>query len=662
MIMAGHKLLPFFEEEIPEPLPESKNWLLDYHRFSRQLAEYLKTHGASKTSCQSAIHCLTELRDYLLENHLPYTAENATVWCGKIEFSYPKSYQATLYRLADLYDYGEIQQINAFPYARHYAKLLHAPWDGLLDNYLGTLVIIEKSKTRVRLHISRFLFWIQGQGIDRPSEISYEILEAYLEQDFHRSAEGKSRYTFVIGNFISFMADRGLCCPVLGWLPYYWMHNRLLRRCDLTKKQLASLNVLRQECPASSLKEIIIAAHAFLNKFKESGYSETACELAVFALHNLLLFLDMSGVGFHRDAIKIWLDHERGIRKGREWLRLQRVLDLFGLYLREGEFKPEVYFCKRPRLYDSIPAWCKVEVDKYLELRRKVGLEQSTINGESACIAQFCIFLGGRGLSSFSAITPDILGDFNTSDEFSALADKNTYSGIIRQFLQHLERQGILPYGRHLALSCASIRHEKVVIVLTEEEKSAIAEKLSKSSSSIELRDKAMMLLGMKMGLRGCDIVTIRLADIDWAGQTLRVFQEKTDHEMLLPMPVNVGNAIYDYIKNGRPNEKTHSEYLFVKTVMPYDGLKSSACLSALKRVLPKRSVPGSGFHVTRKTYATDRLRSGAGKQGIVDLLGHQGTQSLEPYLQMDEEHMRMCPISLSESGLLMKGGYYGTV
>ena len=170
------------------------------------------------------------------------------------------------------------------------------------------------------------------------------------------------------------------------------------------------------------------------------------------------------------------------------------------------------------------------------------------------------------------------------------------------------------------------------------------------------------MLLGTKMGLRASDIVTISLEDIDWDRQTLRIIQVKTDHEILLPMPTEVGNAIYLYIKEGRANEKTTSRYLFIKERVPFDVLTRAACASALRRTLPGRTVPGSGFHVTRKTFATDRLCNVTGKQGIVDLLGQRDTQSLVHYLQMDETRMRMCPLSLAETGLMMEGGRYGNV
>ena len=116
---------------------------------------------------------------------------------------------------------------------------------------------------------------------------------------------------------------------------------------------------------------------------------------------------------------------------------------------------------------------------------------------------------------------------------------------------------------------------------------------------------------------------------------------------------------IYLYIKDARPNKRTTSDYLFVKNRIPYDPLSKSACTQTLKRFLPDRKVYGSAFHVTRKTYATDRLKNGTKKQGIADLLGHKDTQTLRHYLQFDEKNMRLCPLSLTETDLLMEEGHY---
>lgn len=121
-------------------------------------------------------------------------------------------------------------------------------------------------------------------------------------------------------------------------------------------------------------------------------------------------------------------------------------------------------------------------------------------------------------------------------------------------------------------------------------------------------------------------------------------------------MPVDVGNAIYSYLKYGRPDVK--SEYIFIRSKAPYSRLSSKVCTRALYRILPERqNVKGGGFHVTRRTFATNLLRNHAGIDDVMDALGHRDPTSVMKYLLLDDERSRKCGLSLSDTGLVLEGG-----
>jgi hypothetical protein len=124
--------------------------------------------------------------------------------------------------------------------------------------------------------------------------------------------------------------------------------------------------------------------------------------------------------------------------------------------------------------------------------------------------------------------------------------------------------------------------------------------------------------------------------------------------ENALPMPVSVGNAIYRYIKEGRP--KVHSDYVFIRHTAPYGKITNKTCTIALWSILPERKDVHGGFHVTRRTFATNILRTGAGASDVMDTLGHTDPTSVMKYLSMDEERMRQCPLSLSDLPLTREG------
>jgi site-specific recombinase XerD len=77
-----------------------------------------------------------------------------------------------------------------------------------------------------------------------------------------------------------------------------------------------------------------------------------------------------------------------------------------------------------------------------------------------------------------------------------------------------------------------------------------------------------------------------------------------------------------------------------------------------LEKALADRNVKGSGFHVTRKTFATNMLRNGAYIQEVSDALGHGDLTNVHKYLVFDEDRMARCALKLSERSLTMEGGF----
>lgn len=173
-----------------------------------------------------------------------------------------------------------------------------------------------------------------------------------------------------------------------------------------------------------------------------------------------------------------------------------------------------------------------------------------------------------------------------------------------------------------------------------------------KSTSPIELRDTAILEIGLKMGFRGKDIISLKLSDIDWKTHTIRFVQSKTCVEIWLPMSVSVGNAIYRYLRNGRPFVMD-DPHVFLKARAPFGSIGTSVCRHAMERVLPDRNIQGSKFHVTRRTFATDLLKKKTKISVIADALGHSDIGTVHKYLSLDEERMRLCPLPLTELGLM---------
>jgi integrase len=201
------------------------------------------------------------------------------------------------------------------------------------------------------------------------------------------------------------------------------------------------------------------------------------------------------------------------------------------------------------------------------------------------------------------------------------------------------------------AVPTAFAPRRSIVTVLTDEQVADIYDYRQKASTPLELRDVAIVMLGLRMGIRGVDILKLQITDFDWKNRTVTFIQQKTRKEITLPVPIEVGNSVYQYITCGRPSSaQSGNGYVFIRHQAPYVPFSTAsiACTSALKRILRNYSIEleeRQGFHMTRKTFATRMLRAENRMDDIANALGHARTETAEVYLERDENRMRLCPL-----------------
>lgn len=155
-------------------------------------------------------------------------------------------------------------------------------------------------------------------------------------------------------------------------------------------------------------------------------------------------------------------------------------------------------------------------------------------------------------------------------------------------------------------------------------------------------RDRAVLLLLARLGLRNCEIINLRLDDIDWDNGQLRV-PGKGMRDCLLPLPADVGEAIVAYIELGRPTSE--DRHLFLCTNAPIRALKegSGATGSIVREALRRAKVqaPHQGSHQFRHALAVGMLKSGASLAEIGEVLRHGSPESTSIYAKVDVEALR---------------------
>ena len=210
--------------------------------------------------------------------------------------------------------------------------------------------------------------------------------------------------------------------------------------------------------------------------------------------------------------------------------------------------------------------------------------------------------------------------------------------------------QELVPATLEYAVPTNYAPHRNIVDVLSDDMVDRIYEYRKNATESLELRDIAIVMLGLRMGIRGVDILNLKLDNFNWKEKTVSFIQQKTQTAITLPVPTDVGNTIYKYITKGRPKSAAEGNgYIFIHHLAPYVPLKvTTACRGALKRVLNSygyKLEKGQGFHMTRKTFATNLLRSRNRIDDISNVLGHARQATAEVYLERDEDGMRQCPL-----------------
>jgi site-specific recombinase XerD len=149
-------------------------------------------------------------------------------------------------------------------------------------------------------------------------------------------------------------------------------------------------------------------------------------------------------------------------------------------------------------------------------------------------------------------------------------------------------------------------------------------------------RDRAMVLLLARLGLRAGDVAQLRLADIEWQTGTLRV-SGKSRYEVRLPLPQDVGNAIAAYLEC-RPSVG-RSDHVFLRTIAPYRPFrKGDGISSVVKRIMKRAGIvtPVKGAHVLRHTAATEMLHHGVPLEKIGLVLRHRGIDTTAYYAKAD--------------------------
>jgi site-specific recombinase XerD len=324
-----------------------------------------------------------------------------------------------------------------------------------------------------------------------------------------------------------------------------------------------------------------------------------------------------------------------------------RVLTAFAREGRIERSRTDVQKVKIP------PAMKKPLRDYEVYCRDRLYLRPSTISLRIRELAIFLDFLGSRNLKTLDQMQPADLSAFVT---WRPCLRPRTISRIVsevRSFLQFLTLRGILRRDLSGVLPTIRVPQDAAIPSVWDPELLARLLKVIDRSSPKGKRDYAILLLACRLGLRLGDIRALRLENLNWEAATIEIIQSKTRTPLQLPLTEEVGEALIDYLRSGRP--QTDRREVFLKLNPPFAPFSENNHLYQIPthwRTLAGiefQSKRRCGLHSLRHTLATQLLRAETPFHVISEILGHATTASTLIYAKADVEALRSAALDTEE-------------
>ena len=273
----------------------------------------------------------------------------------------------------------------------------------------------------------------------------------------------------------------------------------------------------------------------------------------------------------------------------------------------------------------------------FIDNLQSCNRSRNTIQSCAYTIRQFLLFLENHGCNSIALASTAIVPRF-----FQRLPSTYRPTSIhvvasnMRSFLRFCEAQELL-----LAVPSRCLRNKPIIPILSDQEHDALKALLQRNQ--VSFRDKSIILLALRTGLRAIDILNIRITDIDWINNAITIPQSKTGAPFKLPLTVDVGNALSAYLLDERPD--TNTPLVFVRSIAPFIPLSGhSACYTLVRRAFHRAGIrvggERKGVHLLRHSAASRMLSKGVPISIISSLLGHADKASTEIYLATDRDRI----------------------
>ena len=339
----------------------------------------------------------------------------------------------------------------------------------------------------------------------------------------------------------------------------------------------------------------------------------------------------------------------------REKIRSIQVLDdMLKLgYIRKRCFTP---------VFHALDGEVGAEMEKLITHLTNLRRSMVTIKDYRLYLSEFLMHLNERNVKHVSAITEKDILTFVSSHPTNKV---NIVSALRVLFRFWREEHIVDDRFEELFDTYKTHKPERIPSYFTANEVMRIEQSVSRNSANGK-RNYAMLLLASRLGLRASDIANLQFSDIDWDKNMITLTMQKTKKVIELPLLADVGNAIIDYLRHGRP--KSDSQNVFLSGNAPYVAATKNMVCAAINEIILRSGVDTSGKHhgphSLRHSLASAMLNGGSMMPVISESLGHRSPQTTLAYLKIDIRSLQKCALPVPEIAdcfYMQRGGaFYG--
>jgi len=291
----------------------------------------------------------------------------------------------------------------------------------------------------------------------------------------------------------------------------------------------------------------------------------------------------------------------------------------------------------------------KVMSDYIIQAKSASGLATGTVQSYHLYLSVFLDYLDSCGIILLERLDRTSIINFVKYLKDYSVITRHLIILKSNQFLKYLYDNQVVPIDYSKVMPKDKyVRQPKLPSYYSPEEVSRLIGCIDRSNPNGK-RNYAMILLMAILGLRSSDVANLEFANILWEQELVSLKQQKTKEPVELPLFPEIGNAIIDYLKYGRPQSDLST--IFLRHVPPYDGINKNLSYMIVKKYVNLSGIKYDerrhGPHALRHSLATNLLKKEVSLPVISSVLGHTCSASTMSYLRIDTNSLRKCALEV---------------